>query len=62
MVENTNTVNGCVILVASSCQPIGSLSLSLDFPDGLLLGVKFLAPAEDLDDPFTNRGDEEEWE
>jgi hypothetical protein len=62
VVENSNTVNGCIILVASSCQPIGSLSLVLDFPDGLLLGVKFLDPAEDMDDPFTNRGDEEEWE
>ncbi|HET7410513.1 MAG TPA: hypothetical protein VFJ13_09960 [Paracoccaceae bacterium] len=62
VVENANRANGCVILIPSSCQPIGSLSLSLDFPDGLLLGVKFLDPAEDLDDPFTNRGDEEEWE
>ena len=26
------------------------------------LAFKFLDPEEDLDDPFTNRGDEEEWE
>lgn len=60
--SNNNTVNGCVILLPSSCQPIGTLALSLNFPDGGLLGIKFLDPDEDEDDPFTNRGDEEEWE
>ena len=62
VVQDSNTANGCVILVPTACQPIGSLLPNLDFPEGLLLGVRFVDPAQDLDDPFTNRGDEEEWE
>ena len=62
LIDETNTVNGCAILVPSSCQPIGSLLPTLGYQDGLLLGIRFVAPTEDLDDPFTNRGDEEEWE
>src|SRR5699024_7969154 len=62
VVGTQNTANGCVILLPTSGQPVGTMSLALDFPDGVLLGVKFIDPAEDHDDPFTNRGDEEEWE
>ncbi|MEO1491941.1 MAG: hypothetical protein AAFV19_07290, partial [Pseudomonadota bacterium] len=60
--DNENTVNGCVILLQSSCQPIGSLTLALEFDTGSLLGITFVDPSEDEDDPFSNRGDEEEWE
>jgi Repeats of unknown function (DUF5649) len=62
VIDQGNTVNGCAILVPSSCQPIGSLLPTLGYQDGLLLGIRFIAPTQDLDDPFTNRGDEEEWE
>jgi hypothetical protein len=62
LLEDSNTVNGCAILVPSACQPIGSLLPALGYQDGLLLGIRFVAPTQDLDDPFTNRGDEEEWE
>jgi hypothetical protein len=61
-IVETNTVNGCPILVPSACQPIGSLLPALGYQEGLLLGIRFVAPTQDLDDPFTNRGDEEEWE
>jgi hypothetical protein len=61
LIEDTNTVNGCAILVPTACQPIGSLLPALGYQDGLLLGIRFVAPTQDLDDPFTNRGDEEEW-
>ncbi len=56
------TANGCVLLIASSCQPIGSLVLTFEFNDDQLLGIKFVDPTEDEDDPFSNRGDEEEWD
>jgi hypothetical protein len=62
LIDEINTVNGCPILVPSACQPIGSLLPTLGYQDGLLLGIRFVAPTQDLDDPFTNRGDEEEWE
>jgi len=61
-VNNNNTANGCVILLPSSCTPLGSLNLALDFDEGLFLGITFVDPTEDEDDPFSNRGDEEEWE
>ncbi len=62
VVDESNTVNGCPILVPTACQPIGSLLPNLGYKEGLLLGIRFVDPAEDLDDPFTNRGDEEGWE
>lgn len=62
VVDDDNTANGCIIGLPSDCQPIGSLVLTLEFEDGALLGVTFVDPAEDEDDPFSNRGDEEEWE
>ncbi len=62
VVQASNTVNGCTILVPTSCQPIGSLLPNLGYKEGLLLAIRFVDPDEDLDDPFTNRGDEEGWE
>ena len=57
-----HTANGCVIGTVGSCTPIGGAVPFLDFDDGRLLGIKFVDPTEDEDDPFSNRGDEEEWE
>lgn len=60
--DQNHTVNGCVIGTVSSCTPLGSLTLNLQFETGQFLGITFVDPDEDEDDPFTNRGDEEEWE
>jgi hypothetical protein len=62
VVDDSNTANGCVIGLPSDCQPIGSLVLTLRFEDGALLGITFVDPTEDEDDPFSNRGNEEEWQ
>ncbi|MEO1491661.1 MAG: filamentous hemagglutinin N-terminal domain-containing protein [Pseudomonadota bacterium] len=62
VVSDENTANGCVIGLPSDCQPIGSLVLTLEFETGSLLGITFVDPTEDEDDPFSNRGDEEDWE
>ena len=60
--DPANTANGCVIGTISSCTPLGSVTPFLEFDDGRLLSIKFVDPTEDEDDPFSNRGDEEEWE
>ena len=61
-VDENHTSNGCVIGTVSSCTPLGSLVLNLQFETGQFLGITFVDPDEDEDDPFSNRGDEEEWE
>ena len=60
--DQNHTINGCVIGTVSSCTPLGTLTLNLQFETGQFLGITFVDPDEDEDDPFTNRGDEEEWE
>ena len=60
--DPAHTANGCVIGTVSSCTPLGTVTPVLDFEDGRLLSIKFVDPTEDEDDPFSNRGDEEEWE
>ncbi|MGD1924313.1 MAG: beta strand repeat-containing protein, partial [Paracoccaceae bacterium] len=60
--NQNHTINGCVIGTVSSCTPLGTLALNLQFETGQFLGIVFVDPDEDEDDPFTNRGDEEEWE
>jgi hypothetical protein len=62
VVNPNNTANGCVILAPQSCQPIGRIWLALEVDDGQLLDFKFFDDEEEQDDPFTNRGDEEEWQ
>ena len=57
-----STINGCVIGTISSCTPLGTVILNLQFETGQFLGIAFVDPDEDEDDPFSNRGDEEEWE
>ena len=61
-IDDSATVNGCVIGLVGSCTAIGSLAPILEFEDGRFLGIKFVDPSEDEDDPFSNRGDEEAWE
>ncbi len=60
--DQNHTSNGCVIGTVSSCTPLGTLVLNLQFETGQFLGITFVDPDEDEDDPFSNRGDEEEWE
>ncbi len=56
------TANGCVILQFTSCQPFGITIPVLEIEEGDLLNIRFVDPEEEEDDPFTNRGDEEQWE
>ncbi len=61
--DPAHTANGCVIGAGGvDCTPLGGATPVLEFEDGRLLGIKFVDPTEDEDDPFSNRGDEEEWE
>ncbi|MEM7422067.1 MAG: filamentous hemagglutinin N-terminal domain-containing protein [Pseudomonadota bacterium] len=60
--NDSHTVNGCTIGSVSSCTPLGSLQLFLNFETGQFLRITLLDPEEEEDDPFTNRGDEEVWE
>ena len=60
--DEDNTANGCVIGAVTSCTPLSSVLPFLFFDDGRLLTIRFVDPTEDEDDPFSNRGDEEEWE
>ena len=60
--DENSTINGCVIGAITSCTPLGTVILNLQFETGQFLGIAFVDPDEDEDDPFSNRGDEEEWE
>ena len=60
--DNAAQANGCPIGLSSACQTIGRLVPFLEFDDGDLLSIRFIDDDEEEDDPFTNRGDEEEWE
>jgi filamentous hemagglutinin family protein len=62
VINPRNTANGCIIGLLSSCQPIGRVILLLEVEDGSLLAFRFQDDEEEEDDPFSNRGDEEDWQ
>lgn len=59
-----NLANGCPIGAQgfAGCNPTTRITLLLDIEDGSLLAFRFQDDEEEEDDPFSNRGDEEDWQ
>lgn len=55
-------MNGCIIGPAFvQCTPFGTILTTIPFDESLFLDLDIEPEEEEEDDPFTNRGNEEEW-